>query len=95
MKTIKVNTTSYKNPQQEVNNGNANIENWFVGNGLFGVEASKYNDYDDSIKVIVYVSTMFPGTFEEWDRHIKSCIEDYVIETEKTFINAWGDKSLI
>ena len=95
MKTIEVNTTSYKNANEEVTNGNAKIENWYVGNGQFGIEASKYNDFGEkAIKVKTIVSMMYPGTPEEWDKHIAGCIEDYVKNTEPTFENGWGEKSL-
>jgi hypothetical protein len=76
-----VNTTSYSNPDEELKNGNCTIETWYAGNGQFGLTASRYmEEFEDPIEVKVFVSTMFPGTFEEWNRHIVSCIEDAVVK---------------
>ena len=82
MKTIEVNTTSYKNDELK----HADIETHYAYNGEFGIESSTY-PVQESVKCKVYVSSMFPGTHEEWDRHIASIIEQTVVEHVPTFVN--------
>ena len=84
MKTLTINTTSYKSEEDLKNN--ALIETHYAYNGEFGIESSTYK-MDESIECKVYVSTMFPGTHEEWSRHIASIIEQSVIEMVDTYTN--------
>ena len=93
-KNLEVNTTSYSDTKEAVKFGYAKIESWYVGNGDFGIMASREDDFEKSYPVDVVVSIVFPGTHEEWNNHIRSCIEQKAIEELPTFTNGWDEKSL-
>lgn len=92
---LTVNTTSFQNPQAEVENGNANVETWYVGNGDFGIDASTEEFYGENCyEVKVFVSTMFPGTHQEWFNHIRGCVNQKAVEKFETGINVYGEPFL-
>lgn len=71
MKTIEVVTTESDNRRKEI---------LYAYNGACGIELTnnKYvaRFFPEAIKLRVIVDYIFPGTDEEWDDHIKRCVED-------------------
>ena len=85
MKTINVKASEEIDP---------NIETMYAYNGTYGIEtthdkrlAEAYGPY---VKLSVAVSSMFPGTFEEWNKHIDWCIIDTLKDSGLTYDNIYG-----
>jgi len=85
METIYVKASEEENPK---------IETMYAYNGPYGIEtthdkrlAEAYGTY---VKLSVAVSTMFPGTFEEWNKHVGWCIIDTLKDSGLTYDNIYG-----
>ena len=75
MKTINVKAT---------NDPKTRIEKWYViplyTCGVILPDYDRYLSPDALIVCNVLVGNMFPGTHEEWDRHIIYCIEQKLLD---------------
>ena len=67
----------------------------YAYNGDFGIETcSEKSDaeyhQDNPVEVHAEIATMFPGTFEEWNRHIDNCIIAKLKKLGMTCTNQYG-----
>ena len=80
MKTINVNASGEKTPK---------MEEIYVYNGQYGIELTHEIEeallFPEAVKCNVSVSSMFPGTIEEWNNFIKECITEELVKNELVF----------
>lgn len=85
MKTINVKASDEEDPK---------IETMYAYNGPYGIETThdrRLAAVDGKyVKLSVSVSLMFPGTFEEWNKHIDYCIIDTLKNNGLTYDNIYG-----
>jgi len=85
MKTYNVTASAEREPKLEV---------MFAFNGQFGIETthdfSEASLFSEAVKLNVKVSHMFPGTTDEWNRHIDYCITEELKKEGITYTNDYG-----
>lgn len=74
---------------------NNSIEKWVVYNGQYGIVCEKGKAQEGELQVHVVVGSTYVGSHEEWDKHIESCIVSTLTEMDLTYMNSYGELSVI